>query len=491
MTSQKNTARLLMVALIILGGLVLLVLFSLMNNLSTPNLTTEQRIGSSIFYRHDTKIYTEVAGAGYLPLYGADPESFEVLEGINQPIGWDNKKVYCGNTVLEGMKAPVKALGNGLYSDGTTTYYCSFTAENIKSNMVVYFLKSAFYTLMGKKYADYQYTTIKIDDTGKAFQPINDIYALSSDGTQFYYKGQLIQGAKGRIFAIANQQGTSDATDYFSDGERLFYQNNRLDAVYSPDWVSARYGAWGHFQVLYHKNGGQIFVDGKELNPNQPPYQVFSLSELYAQHLIFYDDNKIYAYNNEKKEAVEVGKNRLDLGKFTEFSDGYFTDGKDILYFTSRENWPRGARNNYMGLRAFTTMLNKVKTASSGAWTRWGDGDMNLWQKGDELYYFDTHGRSQYGFYSEKAQEGEIMTGVYRVANHDALQAAVQHDNQLSDSKVAQLINDGVFIAAEDEVLFSVTTKIKDDTSGLVFWVLAFGVAIVALVMYYLRFSKR
>ncbi|CEN51973.1 hypothetical protein CCAN11_2380005 [Capnocytophaga canimorsus] len=92
---------------------------------------------------------------------------------------------------------------------------------------------------------------------------------------------------------------------------------------------------------------------------------------------------------------------------------------------------------------------------------------------------------------SEKAKEGEIITGVYRVANHDALQTAIQHDSQLSDSKVEQLINDGVFVVAENEVLFSVTTKIKDDTSHLVFWVLIFGVAIAALVLYYLKFSKR
>ncbi|CEN49458.1 Fusobacterium membrane protein [Capnocytophaga canimorsus] len=485
MISQKNIKQLLMMALIALGVLVLLIVLALMNNLSQPNLATAQRIGSSIFYHHNTKIYAEVAGAGYLPVYGADPESFEVLEGINQSVGWDKNKVYCGNGVLDGMKGPVKALGNGLYSDGTTTYYCSFTAENIKTNMVLYFLKSAFYTLTGKKYSDYQYTTIKIDDTGKKFHPINDIYALSSDSTQFYYKGQLIQGAKARIFAIA------DATDYFSDGKQLFYQSKPLNATYSPDWASARYSAWGDFQVLYHKNGGQIFVDGKELNPNQPPYKVFSLSELYAQHLIFYDDDKVYAYNNQKKDVIEISKNSFDLGRFTEFSDGYFTDGKDILYFSSYEDWPQGRRNNYMGLRAFTTMLGKVKTSSSGAWTRWGNPKLNLWQKGDELYYFDTHGRGQYGFLSEKAKEGEIITGVYRVANHDALQTAIQHNNQLSDSEVEQLINDGVFIVAENEVLLSVTTKIKDDTSHLVFWVLIFGFAIAALVLYYLKFSKR
>ncbi|MFJ1473717.1 DKNYY domain-containing protein [Capnocytophaga cynodegmi] len=487
MISQKNLKRLLMMALIGLGGLALLIVLALMNNLSQPNLVTAQRIGTSIFYHHDKKVYAEVAGAGYLPIYSADPESFEVLEGINQSVGWDKNKVYCGNGVLDGMKGPVKALGNGLYSDGTTTYYCSFTAENIKTNMVVYFLKSAFYTLTGKKYSDYQYTTIKIDDTGKKFHPINDIYALSSDGTQFYYKGQLIQGAKARLFAIAN----SDATDYFSDGKQLFYQSKPLDATYSPDWASARYSAWGDFQVLYHKNGGQIFVDGKELNPNQPPYKVFSLSELYAQHLFFYDDNTIYAYDNQQNKAIAIGKNHLNLGKFTEFSDGYFTDGKDILYFSSYEDWPQGRRNNYMGLRAFTTMLGKVKTSSAGAWTSWGNPKLNLWQKGDELYYFDTHGRSQYGFFSEKAKEGEIIAGAYRVADRDALQTAIQHDSQLSDSKVEQLINDGVFITAENEVLFSVTTKIKDDTSHLVFWVLIFGVATAALVMYYLKFSKR
>lgn len=476
-----------MMALIALGGLALLIVLALMNNLSQPNLTKSERIGTSIFYHHDTKIYAEVAGAGYLPIYGADPESFEALEGINQSVGWDKNKVYCGNGVLDGMKGPVKALGNGLYSDGTTTYYCSFTAENIKTNMVVYFLKSAFYTLTGKKYSDYQYTIIKIDDTAKPFHAIKESDVLSTDGVQFYYKGQPIDGAKERIFAIAN----SDATDYFSDGKQLFYQSKPLDVDYHSDWVATRYSAWGDFQVLYHKNGGQIFVDGKELNPNQPPYKVFSLSELYAQHLIFYDDNKVYAYNNQKKDVIEIGKNSFDLGRFTEFSDGYFTDGKDILYFSSYEDWPQGRRNNYMGLRAFTTMLGKVKTSSSGAWTSWGNPKLNLWQKGDELYYFDTHGRSQYGFFSEKAQEGEIIAGAYRVANHDALQTAIQHDSQLSDSKVEQLINDGVFVVAENEVLLSVTTKIKDDTSHLVFWVLIFGFAIAALVLYYLKFSKR
>lgn len=474
-----------MMALITLGGLALLIVLALMNNLSQSNLATAQRIGTSIFYHHDKQIYAEVAGAGYLPVYGADPESFEVLEGINQSVGWDKNKVYCGNGVLDGMKAPVKALGNGLYSDGTTTYYCSFTAENIKSNMLVYFFKSAFYTLMGKKYADYQYTTIKIDDTAKSFQPIEEIYTLSSDGTQFYYKGQPIDGAKGRIFALA------DASDYFSDGKQLFYQTEPLGVAYHSDWVATRYGARGNFEVLYHKNGGQIFINGKELNPNQPPYKVFSLNEGYAQHLIFYDDNTIYAYDNQQDKAIAIGDNRLNLGQFSEFSDGYFTNGTDILYFSSREDWPQNRRNNYMGLRAFTTMLGKVKTASAGAWTSWGNPTLNLWQKGNELYYFDTHGRGQYGFLSEKAKEGEIIAGAYRVTNRDALQTAIQHDSPLSDNEIEQLINDGVFVAAENELLFSATTKIKDDTSQLVFWVLAFGVGAAALVVYYLRFSRR
>lgn len=448
-------------------------------------MTKAERIGTSIFYHHDKQIYAEVAGAGYLPVYGTDPESFKVLEGINQSVGWDKNKIYCGNGVLDGMKAPVKALGNGLYSDGTTTYYCSFTAENIKSNMLVYFFKSAFYTLMGKKYSDYQYTTIKIDDTAKPFESIEETHTLSTDGTQFYYKGQPIDGAKERIFALA------DATDYFSDGKQLFYQTKPLDVAYHSDWVATRYSAWGYFEVLYHKNGGQIFINGKELNPNQPPYKIFSLSEGYAQHLIFYDDKTIYAYNNQQDKVIAIGDNRLNLGQFSQFSDGYFIDGKDILYFSTYEDWPQNRRNNYMGLRAFTTMLGKVKTASAGAWTSWGNPELNLWQKGGELYYFDTHGRGQYGFLSEKAKEGEIIAGAYRVANRDALQTAIQYGNPLTDNEVERLINEGVLVRAENELLFSATTKIKDDTSYLVFWVLAFGVGVAALVLYYLRFSRR
>ncbi len=481
--------RLLKVGFITLSVLVLLILFSLMNNFSNPNLTAKERINISVFYHYDAKIYAEVAGAGFLPVYGADPKTFNVLDGMNQSIGWDKNKVYCGNAVLEGMKAPIKSLGNGLYSDDTTTYYCSFIANNIKTNILVYFLKSALYTLMDKKYSDYQYTTIKIDDTGKIILPIQDTYVLSSDGTQFYYKGQRIQGAKGRIFAISDQQGRHDATNYFSDGERLFYQTKPLEATYSSDWVSARYSAWGNFEVLYRKNGGQIFVDGKELNPDKPPYKVFSLSELYAQHMVFYNDSKVYSYHNEKKEVIEIGKNTLNLSKFTEFSDGYFTDGKDILYFTSRENWSYKA--DIRGLKAFTTMLNKVKTSSSEAWTRWGNPELNVWKKGDELYYFDTHGRSQYGFVIENAKKGELMTGVYRVTNHNALQAAIQHDKQLSGTKVEQLIDDGAFVPSENEILLLATTKIHDNTFWKILGVFGFALAASTLLFYYLKLSKK
>lgn len=477
--------RLLKLGLITLSVLVLLIIFSLMNNFSNPNLTAKERINTSVFYHYDAKIYAEVAGAGYFPVYGADPKTFKVLDGINQPVGWDKNKVYCGNAVLEGMKAPVKALGNGLYSDGTTTYYCSYSTRNIKSNIVVYFLKSALYTLMDKKYSDYQYTTIKIDDTSKVILPIKDIDVLSSDGAQFYYKGEHIQGVKGRIFAIPDQHDT----DYFSDGERLFYKTKPLEATYSSDWISTRYSAWGNFEVLYRKNGGQIFVDGEELNPDKPPYKVFSLSELYAQHIIFYNDHKIYSYNNEKKEVIEIGKNTLNLSKFSEFSDGYFTDGKDILYFTSHENWSYKA--DIRGLKAFTTMLNKVKTSSSEAWTRWGNPELNLWLKSGELYYFDTHGRSQYDFLSENAKKGDIITGVYRVTNLNALQTAIQRDNQLSVTSVKQLIDDGAFVPSENEILLLATTKIHDNTFWKILGVFGFALAASTLLIYYLKLSKK
>ena len=93
-----------------------------------------QRIGNSIFYKYDNKIYALIPSGGYYIVEDADVDSFSVINSENtydsRVVGIDKNHVYFGNVKIEDLNPKeITNVGNGYYTDGKSTYFCSSLSE--------------------------------------------------------------------------------------------------------------------------------------------------------------------------------------------------------------------------------------------------------------------------------------------------------------------------------------------------------------------------
>ncbi len=93
-----------------------------------------ERIGNSFFYKYDNKIYVLIPSGGYYIVEGADVDSFSVIKSENDynnsVVGKDKNHVYFGNVKIEDLNPKeITNVGNGYYTDGKSTYFCSSLSE--------------------------------------------------------------------------------------------------------------------------------------------------------------------------------------------------------------------------------------------------------------------------------------------------------------------------------------------------------------------------
>lgn len=93
-----------------------------------------QRIGNSIFYKYDNKIYSLIPSGGYYIVEDADMDSFSVINTGDtyhpSVVGIDKNHVYFGNVKIEDLNPKnISYIGNGYYTDGKSSYFCSPLSE--------------------------------------------------------------------------------------------------------------------------------------------------------------------------------------------------------------------------------------------------------------------------------------------------------------------------------------------------------------------------
>ena len=97
--------------------------------------TNGERIKYSIYYKYDGKIYAMIPSGGYYLVDGADAKTFKVVDSnpiFNSSVGVDKDHVYFGNQRIGDLDAKtIKSIGNGYYSDGKNTYFCSNNCRSI------------------------------------------------------------------------------------------------------------------------------------------------------------------------------------------------------------------------------------------------------------------------------------------------------------------------------------------------------------------------
>lgn len=475
--------RILLVLPLLFAGLTMLILFFKPQNgsLVSSQFHNHQRVNGSYFYRHPNGIYVSVPSDGMLPVPEADPERFTALNGENAQIGWDATQVFCGHQVLPGLQPPVQALGNHLYSDGRQTYYCDHFTERRSAGFWGYIGASVRQAAAGRHISHYHYPFRLLDDAGKTFRALPHSQWLSTDGSRFYYRGEPIAEAQHTPFPIIDSRHEarayeaqtpaasrealrldSRASPYLTDGSRVFYQTRLLDVPDDEALRTLHYAAWGGFDLLYHAQGGALFVDGEALNPDQPPYRLLSRSDSHAQHLFFSNAKGLYFYDHESRRARKVAGNRLPWNDFKEIDDGYLSsNGSDLIFFLSQERW--GQRS---GLAGYRTQIARLADDGPGRWQRWGEPHWHLWQKGEAVYYFNTLERSQH-------RGG----GVYLVPQPQRLREQLQQRRTNTDT-VARWIKEGLLLPAEHDIIATAESRRKNDTFEMVVWLLLIGAAI-------------
>ena len=304
----------------------------------------------SFFYKYQGKIYTKIIGKGYKAIPEADAATFQVFpKSLRiQQIGWDKAHVFHNNQIVP-LQPPITPIGNDLFTDGKDTYFCASRPDF--------------------KAGTNDYPPIKqVGSNGQKFSALNSSPYLSTDGTYFYYQGEKIDGAKDTIFPILELRDRDENSKkmsvscYFSDGKRVFYKNHLLDETFTDDLVTDIFSNHGYFEYLYHLNGGKVFIDGKPFMPNEAPYHLLISDNSYTDHLFFTNENGVYYYDLEEKEA----KKAMDSNPFKGYKkedNGYFYNEKNILFFRPRTHIARGRR--YKGMTGYSTEICLLKNTST------------------------------------------------------------------------------------------------------------------------------
>lgn len=303
----------------------------------------------SFFYKYQGKIYTRIIGKGYIAIPEADAATFQVFpESLRiERIGWDKSHVFHNNQIVP-LQPPITPIGNDLFTDGKDTYFCASRPDF--------------------KAGTNDYPPIKqVGSNGQKFSALNSSPYLSTDGTHFYYQGEKIEGAKDTIFPIFELRDRDKNSKkisfscYFSDGKHVFYKNHLLDETFTDDLVTDIFSNHGYFEYLYHLNGGKVFIDGKPFMPNEAPYHLLISDNSYTDHLFFTNENGVYYYDLEEKEA----KKAMDSNPFKGYKkeeNGYFYNGKNILFFRPRTHIARGKR--FKGKTGYSTEICLLKNTS-------------------------------------------------------------------------------------------------------------------------------
>jgi len=87
-----------------------------------------QKYANSDFIQYQGKISVSIPSGGRYILENVDINSFRVLNSL------DKNSVYFGNIAIPDLDPnKLEVIGNGYYTDGTNTYFCSVVSERNKN----------------------------------------------------------------------------------------------------------------------------------------------------------------------------------------------------------------------------------------------------------------------------------------------------------------------------------------------------------------------
>ena len=399
--------------------------------------------GKSEFVEYQGKISVSVPSGGRYVLEDVDISTFRAVDSENNidrstlVVGLDKNHVYLGNIPIPDLNpSKLQVLGNGYYTDGTSTYFCSSysqrnedlsTSMEILQHFVYIFSKT-------KKPQSYIYPYKKIE-TNKRLQPVENLQYFATDGEKVYYRGEILEKAD-----LNTLKSVDGYNGYFADKENVYYKSKLLPIKNSGKLriVSSEQGD----EFLYDEANGYVFMGDYSFDREKAPYKVLGNEGSHLNNLVFINKEGIYYYDGEEKKQERAGNNFF-TGKIEEITPNVFTDDENLYYFHAYDVWRKSkydkgldSRNTEIYSLGKKDAWKKIEDINSGVYG-------SIWQKGNKYYYFDDLGIYQL-----------ISNTIYEITDKETL-AFLRDDYR----NLRQLITNEKLIPVEGEKKVEIVVK--------------------------------
>ena len=440
------------------------------------------QIGNSEFYTTPQgKIYALIPSGGKFELKGVRADKFRVFapggyRGRN--VGADESAVYCGNLAMTGLDpARTMAIGNGYFTDGEISYFCSDTGErNYELGGFSEAVQTVAYAILGAdKPQSYIYKTKRVSSVN--LTPILDFgfaekAALGGEGGKVYFEGRQLEGADARALRYVLDARGRASDFYVTDGQNVYFKSSRLAVKFTPELHEAAYFNGVHY--LLEPASGAVYADEHEFAPKFAPYSLpFGVSGAHAYHLLFRGKGGIYFWERESGELKRAADDPF-ADDISPLAGSVFISGAQTYFVQSREVWHRTKNGRHLGSRH--TELFRLKTSEQ--WRKIGlvrNGVYGaVYANGDKIYYFDALGTGQL-----------IDSSVYEIADTAAIEILTRpydpRGKNPSGEYIRKMIKDGRLVPAQGELVFEAVTS-YDGEERYYLWIFL-GVAILAAIV--------
>lgn len=372
-----------------------LFLFSLARNDDnyTSIDTKGERIKYSIYYKYDGKIYAMIPSGGYYQVEGADAKTFKLVDSdpiYNNSVGVDKDHVYFGNQKIGDLNAKtIKYIGNGYYSDGKNTYFCSNNSvRNPNLPVIVEAFQSIVYTLTNdKKPQSYIYPYQKLEEV-KDVVKFDKLSFFARSGNRLYYMGKALKNADPHTIRTVSEKG-----EFFCDAENVYYKDEILPIKNSGQLEYLEIPQEDYF--LYDKKTGHVFNETYMFDKDHAPYKYIGNNSKHAHSMFFTSKDGLYFYNSKKQKIERSGDNPFS-GDVRALTDNVFADNDRLYYLNSFEEVRYG---KHRIPRTYIKHTILVAFDKKDGWKKVGDIDHgivgSLWEKNGQYYYFDNLGNNQ------------------------------------------------------------------------------------------------
>ena len=444
-----------------------------------------QKYGNTQFIKYQGKISIPVPSGGRYFLEKVDVDSFKVLDSQDYSdrstliVGLDKNSVYFGNICIPDLDPnKLEVLGNGYYTDGINTYFCSDISErnkNLSSPMEIF--QTLIYAFSEtKKPQSYIYPYKKVE-TNKKLKAVDNLLFFATDGDKIYYKGEVLENVDLNTLVPIDGQYT-----YFADKENVYYKSKLLPIKNSGNLKTVSLNPDDKF--LYDEVNGYVFIEDYSFDREKAPYKIIGSNGTHLYSLIFVSDDGIYFYDSENKKQVKL-KDNVFVGKIEEISPNVFTDDENMYYFQNYEIWKKYKnRGSFLASRN-TEVYSLGKKESWKKLTDIGNENIgSLWQKDNEYYYFDNLENS--------SQTDDYRATIFKITDKSTLESLLSYSKYINVEKIDEFILNKNFEEFKGEKLFTATIKFHETYFFKIFLgvLLVLGFIFIVFFLYLNKLNK-